>query len=32
MALDRAAFYALVAARLGERLARTTRLLQQLSH
>ncbi len=31
MALDRGEFYALIAARMGERLARTTRLLQQMS-
>ena len=31
LALGRGEFYALVAARMGERLARTTRLLQQLS-
>ena len=31
MAMGRGEFYALVAARLGERLARSTRLLQQLS-
>ena len=31
MALEREEFYVLVAARLGERLARSTRLLQQLS-
>ncbi len=32
MSIDRGAFYAIVAARLGERLARNTRLLQQMSH